>query len=103
MDLKQSRERLTLRQTTGPLDIDEFAKFIQNCKNIGVTTIVIPSIEVTTHNFYNSCPICTELFKEGESVKELICKHLYHPICIDKWMERQPNCPVCRKAHSTKS
>jgi hypothetical protein len=51
---------------------------------------------VVTHSFYNSCSICLEKFKEDEQVKELSCKHLFHPACINKWLKEKESCPTCR-------
>ncbi|CAA0833652.1 E3 ubiquitin-protein ligase ATL6 [Striga hermonthica] len=45
-----------------------------------------------------SCAICLQDVKDGESVRLLPnCGHLFHPHCIDKWLTRQGNCPMCRK------
>ncbi|PIN11965.1 hypothetical protein CDL12_15430 [Handroanthus impetiginosus] len=43
------------------------------------------------------CAICLGEFKEGEGVRVLSeCTHIFHVSCIDKWIENQPNCPLCR-------
>jgi hypothetical protein len=51
---------------------------------------------INTHRFYNECVICTEKFKEDDTVKDLACKHVFHPACIDKWIRDHNNCPVCK-------
>ncbi|CAI9729280.1 E3 ubiquitin-protein ligase RNF115-like [Octopus vulgaris] len=43
------------------------------------------------------CPICLNEFELSEQVKELGCNHQYHINCIDQWLLRHGNCPVCRK------
>ena len=44
------------------------------------------------------CTICFENFKRLENVKELKkCGHAYHSKCIDKWLEGEKKCPVCKK------
>ena len=45
----------------------------------------------------NKCAICLENFKKEESVCLLDCDHVFHTHCIDKWGERQQNCPLCKK------
>ncbi|KAG6413087.1 hypothetical protein SASPL_125787 [Salvia splendens] len=45
----------------------------------------------------SDCAICLESFLEGESCREIpICRHLFHSNCVDRWIGRKPNCPVCR-------
>eukprot|EP00106_Octopus_bimaculoides_P006102 XP_014773544.1 PREDICTED: E3 ubiquitin-protein ligase RNF126-B-like [Octopus bimaculoides] len=43
------------------------------------------------------CPPCLNEFELSEQVKELGCNHQYHINCIDQWLLRHGNCPVCRK------
>ena len=49
------------------------------------------------------CPICLDAFTEGEDVSVLGCKgqHMFHPVCISKWLRSQTTCPVCRNHLST--
>ncbi|XP_021738284.1 RING-H2 finger protein ATL33-like [Chenopodium quinoa] len=49
------------------------------------------------------CPICLADFIEGEELRQLkICKHLFHRICIDKWLSSHCICPICRTIVSQK-
>ena len=41
------------------------------------------------------CSIC--LTDITLNKKELGCKHNFHKQCIDKWLEKKSNCPICRK------
>lgn len=46
------------------------------------------------------CTICQCDFELGEEVRQLslICFHIFHKECIDRWLiQHQPTCPVCRK------
>lgn len=43
------------------------------------------------------CPVCTDLFVEGESVAHLTCGHFFHGVCAATWLRRVPSCPVCRR------
>ena len=58
----------------------------------------INSLPTHKYNGENSmsCNICLEPFCNGEDVKTLPCLHLYHSNCIDNWLVRQTNCPVCK-------
>ena len=42
------------------------------------------------------CIICMDDFEENEKVKQLGCGHIFHGECIDKWLEKQKNCPFCK-------
>uniref|UniRef100_A0A915CPD6 RING-type domain-containing protein n=1 Tax=Ditylenchus dipsaci TaxID=166011 RepID=A0A915CPD6_9BILA len=45
---------------------------------------------------YNEkCIICLEknIFKD---FKEIPCSHVFHEKCIEKWLEKHFNCPMCR-------
>lgn len=57
---------------------------------------VIDKPEIKTHRFFNECVICAEKFTEDDEVKDLPCKHLFHPSCIDKWLEKKKECPICK-------
>jgi hypothetical protein len=49
------------------------------------------------HAHNDSCPICIDEFKYGETVRQLHCGHCYHPHCITPWLKtRSPLCPLCK-------
>jgi hypothetical protein len=42
------------------------------------------------------CPICFEdIKKDNEFITG--CSHRFHSVCINKWLENNNNCPMCRK------
>lgn len=43
------------------------------------------------------CCICLSDFELGETVRELPCQHIFHPGCIDTWLEFNTLCPLCKK------
>lgn len=45
----------------------------------------------------SSCSICLDEFIKGEKIRELDCRHEFHPDCIDIWMQNHSTCPICRK------
>jgi len=47
-----------------------------------------------------SCPICLEEFETGSEVKFLWCLHRFHKKCIDQWLDKNTNCPICKKDFS---
>ncbi|GJP40489.1 hypothetical protein CLOM_g166 [Closterium sp. NIES-68] len=47
-------------------------------------------------NSSERCTVCLEPFQEGEMVRLLPCLHQFHSPCIDQWLQRQANCPICK-------
>ncbi len=44
-----------------------------------------------------NCFVCFEAYSEGEYKRELPhCKHFFHKKCIDKWLKKKAQCPICR-------
>ena len=48
-------------------------------------------------NENETCSVCLSQMETGEEAKRLGCKHVYHPACIDRWLERSRLCPVCKR------
>lgn len=45
------------------------------------------------------CSICQDDLKEGERIRTIAsCQHLFHATCLDEWLSRKPECPMCRKS-----
>jgi hypothetical protein len=44
----------------------------------------------------NVCSICLLDFCDGEEVRDLPCKHLFHKACVDSWLASEATCPLCR-------
>ena len=42
------------------------------------------------------CMICLADFVPEEQVRRLPCGHLYHCACIDEWLRRCTDCPLCK-------
>jgi len=46
-----------------------------------------------------TCSICLEDFKEGETIRVLPCDHVFHPLCVDEWLQKWNRCcPLCKSA-----
>jgi len=50
------------------------------------------------------CSICVDSFAEGDCVRCLnTCGHTFHQSCIDLWLLRQADCPLCKRTVSAVS
>jgi hypothetical protein len=44
-----------------------------------------------------TCTVCLSEMVDGEKVRVLTaCMHSFHATCIETWLRRNANCPVCR-------
>ncbi|CAK9149297.1 unnamed protein product [Ilex paraguariensis] len=43
------------------------------------------------------CAVCLCKLEEGDEIRELQCDHLFHKVCLDRWIGyRNSTCPLCR-------
>lgn len=96
-----------LKRTTGSYDVHENQlnqlgpNGGEHCSFRGTLTLPYKpeQRQFNTENAANTqCSICLEDFVEEEMTSVLACSasHTFHPSCIDKWLESQNTCPVCR-------
>lgn len=45
---------------------------------------------------HKACTICIEDFCEGDEQRTLPCFHRFHTACVDRWLERNGACPICK-------
>eukprot|EP00039_Didymoeca_costata_P027255 m.17992 g.17992 ORF g.17992 m.17992 type:complete len:176 (-) comp6161_c0_seq2:247-774(-) len=53
------------------------------------TTAMRQSVEAA------ECTICMEEYLDGQDIRFLPCLHMYHKTCVDDWLMRNFNCPLC--------
>lgn len=44
----------------------------------------------------NTCSICLSEYEKGDQIKIIPCVHFFHKHCIDEWMRRSCECPICK-------
>jgi hypothetical protein len=44
-----------------------------------------------------SCSICVDEIRDGDTCTRTSCKHVFHKGCMDTWMSRKLECPLCRQ------
>ncbi|XP_047981510.1 E3 ubiquitin ligase BIG BROTHER-related-like [Salvia hispanica] len=57
----------------------------------------------TQEGISDSCVICRLDYEDGDALTVLSCKHLYHPECINNWLQINKVCPVCSTEVSNSS
>ena len=57
----------------------------------------VNDIELSYENTDNECSICYTKYSLQNSSGQLLCKHIFHKNCIQKWLETSNTCPLCRK------
>jgi len=55
-----------------------------------------PEQESKTAKEHKSCMICLCDYETDEVLRTLPCFHSYHKDCIDKWLQENKKCPVCK-------
>nr|XP_043607771.1 E3 ubiquitin-protein ligase RHA2B-like [Erigeron canadensis] len=44
------------------------------------------------------CSVCLSGLEEGDEIRKLRCKHVFHRGCVDTWLENdRATCPICRR------
>lgn len=54
------------------------------------------NLEFTNVPPNDACAICMELPQPNDLWNVLICKHKFHHQCINQWIRRVMECPLCR-------
>ncbi|XP_078440240.1 E3 ubiquitin ligase BIG BROTHER-related-like [Wolffia australiana] len=49
----------------------------------------------------DQCVICQLDYEDGEALVALSCKHIYHPDCINNWLQINKVCPICNTEVTT--
>lgn len=47
-------------------------------------------------NTQTTCMVCLAEFEDGEPCRRLPCRHVFHTGCVDEWLRRCTDCPICK-------
>ncbi|KAF3322607.1 E3 ubiquitin-protein ligase RHA2A [Carex littledalei] len=69
-------------------------------QNVSISEINLGVIRYERENWNSDetveCVLCMYEIEEGEEIRDLRCKHLFHKRCLDRWLVQQLTCPLCR-------
>merc|ERR1712107_777546 len=46
----------------------------------------------------DECSVCLAEYEDGDPIRELRCSHMFHTKCIDPWLARSGQCPICKQS-----
>ncbi|KAK6134051.1 hypothetical protein DH2020_032196 [Rehmannia glutinosa] len=53
--------------------------------------------DINSEELAEECAVCLCRIDEGDEVRELRCHHLFHKVCLDRWLGYgHVTCPLCR-------
>lgn len=80
-------------------------RFGNGCENRGATTETISSLPISIINDpghlpedKRQCCICLEDFSRGDGRTSLPCLHGFHTDCVNKWLQSNGSCPICKSS-----
>ena len=80
-----------LHQHSCPYDQNISLKFLGD--------IELSSVKLSQNSLEVECVVCMANIRNGEEIRELKCRHLFHKTCLDGWLEHgQATCPLCRSS-----
>lgn len=50
----------------------------------------------TNMNSQTQCMVCLGVFAIGDDCRRLPCNHVFHTSCVDEWLRRCTDCPICK-------
>lgn len=109
-------DHLTYLNNASPIlnqlpNLDEMLQDITNTQNTEsmedrlnrYTTLHFPGNNngLSSDNITDICSVCRNELIPTQLIRELRCKHIFHPECIDNWIVSRgiltPTCPICRE------
>ncbi|GFO30859.1 RING finger protein [Plakobranchus ocellatus] len=45
---------------------------------------------------FDQCAVCIEPYKDGDVIRLMPCRHVFHKSCVDPWLLDHRTCPMCK-------
>jgi hypothetical protein len=79
------------------INLTEDTEGFENCHQINDALGKASRIKSDDPLLSEYCHICMDNYKEKEFKRVIpACNHCFHKKCIDKWLKKKGNCPICR-------
>ncbi len=79
------------------LNKSQFEKEI-NYIGLQLENLKYPTLKIASKSCSNEqCSICLNTYTIPEKIRTLNCGHSFHKRCIDKWLNQNQSCPICRQ------
>ena len=76
--------------------IDQISKILlRNTKYDPKELGTYEKVQVTDTDI--TCNVCIEKLNLKQYKRTLCCGHTFHKKCVDKWIKKNPSCPLCRR------
>jgi Ring finger domain len=76
---------------------DDIQYQFKTCNDINNKLCKSEKIKKNDNILSEYCFICMDNYNEKQFKRVLpMCKHYFHKKCIDKWIKKNPSCPICR-------
>ena len=88
----------SLTQLTPPTSLPQLTPLTTLSNELNIND-VLKKCKYIKYNYgfkETQCPISLEDFKDGDSLIELPCKHIFLEKNLKEWIKEKQNCPICR-------
>ncbi|XDV37356.1 hypothetical protein PO909_006963 [Leuciscus waleckii] len=66
------------------------------CVKVNDCQIWLVHVFQETEPDFNHCAVCIEGYQLNDVVRILPCKHVFHKMCVDPWLNEHCTCPMCK-------
>ncbi|CAF1412049.1 unnamed protein product [Rotaria sp. Silwood1] len=73
---------------------DRLQNRLSNAAKKALTKIPLISVSENPQT-EESCVICLDTIKTGDTIRQLVCGHTFHHHCVDPWLLNHRHCPLC--------
>ncbi|CAG7683773.1 unnamed protein product [Allacma fusca] len=78
---------------------DRLAQRLCNAAKKALAKIPTRNIKLTDKEMNSEgecCAVCIEVYRSGDTLRTLPCKHEFHKTCVDPWLLEHRTCPMCK-------